>query len=85
VTHRATASFWRAYHELSENVRRLADRNFELLRNDPRHPSLQFKTVGELWSARVGSNYRVLALEDDQGLTWIWIGSHAEYDRLLSP
>lgn len=83
MTHRATASFWRAYHELPENVRRLADRNFERLKKDPRHPSLQFKKVGELWSARIGSNYRALALEDDQGLTWIWIGSHAEYDRLL--
>jgi hypothetical protein len=36
-----------------------------------------------LWSARVGSDYRALALEEADGFSWIWIGTHAEYDRLL--
>jgi mRNA-degrading endonuclease RelE of RelBE toxin-antitoxin system len=82
MSHRATASFWRSYEELPEAVRRLADKNFALLKDDPRHPSLQLKKVGELWSARIGGNYRALALETGEGLTWIWIGTHADYDRL---
>jgi hypothetical protein len=36
-----------------------------------------------VWSARVGSRHRALAIEVDDGLVWFWIGSHAEYDRLL--
>jgi len=36
-----------------------------------------------LWSVRIGLHYRALAIEDDEDLLWIWIGSHAEYDRLL--
>lgn len=82
MSHRATASFWRSYEELPEAVRQLADRNFALLKEDPRHPSLRLKKVGELWSVRIGGSYRALALETADGLTWIWIGTHADYDRL---
>lgn len=83
MTHRATDTFWKRYRSLPAAVQRLADKNFELLQRDPRHPSLQFKKVGEGWSARVGLYYRALALEDDGGLVWVWIGPHDEYDKLL--
>ena len=83
MIHRATASFWRSYERLPEHVRQVADRNFALLKENPRHPSLHFKKVGDLWSARVGAGHRALALDDEAGFTWIWIGSHAEYDRLI--
>jgi hypothetical protein len=32
---------------------------------------------------RVGLRYRALAVEADDGLLWFWIGSHADYDKLL--
>ena len=83
MKHKATATFWRSYNELPDSVRVLADKNFALLKENPRHPSLRFKKTGELWSARVGSDYRALALEEADGFSWIWIGTHAEYDRLL--
>jgi hypothetical protein len=83
VKHRATASFWTKYNSLSKAVRRAADKSFTLLKNNPRHPSLHFKKVGELWSARIDDNYRALALESPDGYHWIWIGTHSEYDRLL--
>jgi len=35
------------------------------------------------WSARVGLSYRALAVEAPEGLLWIWIGDHDEYERLL--
>jgi len=49
----------------------------------PRHPSLQFKKVGPYWSARVGARHRALAAEASDGFVWFWIGTHAEYDKLL--
>lgn len=64
-------------------MQRLADKDFELLKANPRHPSLHFKRIGELWSVRVGAHYRALATEDDDGYVWFWIGSHDDYDRLL--
>lgn len=83
MNHRASPRFWSCYHRLSEDVRHLADRCYALLRNNPRHPSLHFKKVGELWSARVGLHYRAVAVEIDADLVWVWIGTHAEYDRLV--
>jgi len=83
VNHRATPRFWGCYHRLPIEVQRLADSCYALLRQDPRHPSLHLKKVGRLWSVRVGLHYRALAVEDGSDLVWFWIGTHAEYDRLL--
>jgi len=70
---------------LPAEIRTLADKNFRLLRDDPNHPSLHFKKVGRFRSARVGLQYRALAVEVDEGLLWFWIGNHSEYERLVDP
>jgi hypothetical protein len=69
---------------LPQDIQRLGRKNYELLKQNPRHPSLRFKKVGALWSARVGNNHRALAMEDESGYIQGWIGTHEEYDRLLS-
>jgi len=83
MKHVASRTFWDAYGRLPERVRSLADKNYTLLKSDPRHPSLQFKKVGRFWSVRVGTRYRALAVESDGNLIWFWIGSHADYDALI--
>ena len=82
MKHFASLSFWAAYARLPDNVRSLADKNYTLLKENPRHPSLHLKKVGRYWSVRVGARYRALAVEVDDGLLWFWIGSHADYDAL---
>jgi hypothetical protein len=64
-------------------VQRLARQNFELLKENPAHPSLHFKKIGKLWSARVGINYPAVAVEDGADFIWVWIGPHDEYQRLI--
>jgi len=83
VKHRAHARFWRCYRELPSEIQALADRSYALLRSNPSHPSLHFKKVGRFWSSRAGLHYRAVALEAEQDLVWFWIGSHADYDKLL--
>ena len=83
MRHFASPAFWEAYAKLPAAVRELADKNYALLKDNPRHPSLQFKKVGRYWSVRVGLRYRALATEVDDGLLWFWIGSHADYDKLI--
>jgi hypothetical protein len=83
MKHLATPNFWDCYKKLPESVRNVADRNFALLKRDSSHPSLHFKKVGRFWSARVGIQYRALAVESGEDLVWFWIGSHADYDRLI--
>ena len=70
---------------MSSEVRALADKNFKLLKSDPSHPSLQFKLLGggKFHSVRVGLHYRALGLPRDDGVHWFWVGTHAEYDRLV--
>ena len=83
MTYRATPRFWSSYRRLPLEVQRLADSCYALLNQDPRHPSLHLKKVGRFWSVRVGLHHRALAVEDDAGLVWFWIGTHAEYDAIL--
>lgn len=82
MTHRATPRFWACYQKLPEDIQRLADRCHELLLKDPRHPSLISRRSAN-FGPRVGLHYRAIAVEDGDDLIWVWIGTHAEYDRLL--
>ena len=83
MNHHTTADFWTCRQRLPESVRKLADANYELLKTVPRHPSLHFKRVGKLWSVRVGIDFRALAVDGPEGPIWFWIGSHADYDRIV--
>lgn len=83
MTHFATPRFWDCYQALPAAVQRLADKQFKLLKVNPRHPSLQLKQAGRCWSARVGLHHRALAVERGSDRVWFWIGTHAEYDRLI--
>ncbi|MEO1077463.1 MAG: hypothetical protein AAFX41_16080 [Bacteroidota bacterium] len=86
MNHFTLPVYWKHYHALPDHVRALADKQFKLLQENPSHPSLQFKKVGDwkqLWSVRVGLHYRALGMDKPEGVVWIWIGSHADYDQIL--
>jgi hypothetical protein len=83
MKHRASKKFWQHYHRLPVAIQDLADKNFALLKANPQHPSVQFKNVGRMWSARVGAHFRALAVESGPELVWFWIGTHAEYNRII--
>ncbi len=83
MNHHAASKFWAAYDALPLGIRELADKNFALLKADPRHPSLHFKRIGDLWSVRIGEHFRALGTEVEDGILWIWIGSHSDYDKLV--
>ncbi len=46
MKHFASPKFWVCYKALPKDVRDLADKNFELLKANPKHPSLHFKQIG---------------------------------------
>jgi len=62
--HRATSRFWILLGRLPEGIQTVARKNFELLKDNPFHPSLHFKKVGRFWSVRAGINHRALAVEN---------------------
>ena len=76
MRHFASPSFWEAYAKLPQDIQALADKNYALLKDNPRHPSLQLKKVERFWSVRVGARYRALAVEIDADVL---------HDRGLAP
>ncbi len=82
MNHHASPDFWRLFAELPDEIQKLARGNYELLIADPKHPSLHFKKVGPYWSVRIGLGYRALGTPVGDGILWVWIGTHADYDKL---
>jgi hypothetical protein len=80
--HRTTPQFWQRYKSLPDRIKQIATDNFELLKKNPRHPSLHFKKIGRFWSVRAGLSHRALGIEDGNDIIWLWIGTHDEYRRL---
>lgn len=75
------------YRALPESVRQQARQAYALFQRDPHHPSLRLEQVHPtrpIFSARVGLQYRAVCIRQDNDLSWYWIGSHADYDRLLN-
>ena len=76
MKHRASPRFWSSYEALPVAVQELADRTYEQLKTDLRHPSLHLKRIGRFWSVRVGLRHRALAVQASQDeLLWVWIGT----------
>lgn len=78
--------FWQLYRVLPEGIRELARRNYRLFMTNPDHPGLNFKKlhgVGNYWSVRIGRDYRAVGTRDGETITRLWIGPHADYDRLF--
>ncbi|MBE9200783.1 MULTISPECIES: hypothetical protein [unclassified Nodularia (in: cyanobacteria)] len=81
-----TKTFRQQFAQIPLSVQEQATKVYSLWRSDPYHHSLQFKRVSQrqpIYSARVGINYRVLGLLEENHIYWFWIGTHAEYDKLL--
>ena len=84
---RTSLRFRRLYRSLPINVRRQADKAFRLWLQHPSHPSLQFKRLHSkrpIYSARVSADWRALAVVEREEIVWFWIGSHSDYDDLIS-
>jgi len=83
---RTTRQFWRSFSDLPFEVQRDAKRAYRLFQSNPAHPGLQFKKLeseDNIYSARIGLEYRALAVMKKDRIVWYWIGSHSEYDRLV--
>lgn len=81
-----TEDFDLCFQRLPARVQRIARRNYELWTDNPSHPSLQYKPVGHhgaVYSVRVGIGWRALGLKVQDTMVWFWIGSHAEYDKIV--
>jgi hypothetical protein len=82
-TSHASQQFWALYNSLPEQVQEQARKQYELFAEDPFHPSLRLKPVGSFWSVRISRSYRALGARRGDQFFWFWIGSHADYEKLI--
>jgi hypothetical protein len=84
VISRAHRRFWDCFNKLPAKVQTVAREKYRLWQGDPFHPPLQFKPLlADVWSVRIGQNYRALARRHDDMAVWFWIGTHEEYNKLI--
>lgn len=81
-----TERFRRLFDKLPQEVQALTRKAHQQWLSDRHHPGLQYKRVHpeqQIYSVRIGSNWRALGVLDDDTMYWFWVGSHADYDELL--
>ena len=84
---RTTNQFRRAFADLPKQVQQQTRKAYHQFKQDPSHPSLRFKKIHPelpIYSARISKSYRAVGQLDGDTVIWFWVGSHAEYDKLLS-
>ena len=61
MKHLTLPRFWRHYQSLPEEVQKLADKNFQLLKTNPSHSSLHFKKIRSLQSIVVRACWQAVS------------------------
>ena len=81
-------SFRRQFARLPRDIQDRAREAYRRFQIDPELPGLQFKplrTSLPLWSVRISISYRAVGVrKSDDEMVWIFIVTHAEYDKLLA-
>ena len=79
--------FRELFSKLPNAVQRQAREAYRQFKRNPYHPSLHFKkvhTMRPIYSARINVDYRAVGIKENGEIIWFWIGSHADYKKLLS-
>ncbi|MBM4329331.1 MAG: hypothetical protein FJ118_19475 [Deltaproteobacteria bacterium] len=79
--------FRKALAALPPDTRRQARAAYRLFKQNPRHPSLRFKPIHPskpIYSIRISIDYRAVAIREADKVVWFWIGSHQDYEKLIS-
>ena len=82
-----SASFKKDYLGLPEDMKKRIQKQFRLLKQNSKHPSLQIKkTKGEIlrgytdvFEGRINNNYRFLFVIDNDVFTLLRCGKHDEF------
>ena len=83
---RTTKKFWKSLKELPPSLKKQTKKAYLQFKKDPYYPSLSFKQIHStkpIFSVRVSVDYRGLGLLKNNEIIWFWIGSHADYDKLI--
>jgi plasmid maintenance system killer protein len=81
-----TKEFRELFAQLPRDVQKQAFAAYDIFKENPYHPGLHFKCVNKeksWYSVRVNKSYRAVGTWKGDTIFWFFIGTHADYDRLL--
>ena len=81
-----TDKFREDFADMPADVEKQAWQAYRLFRENPQHPSLRFKSIHPsrpIYAVRISMDYRAIGIRNGSDMIWYWIGSHAEYDKLI--
>lgn len=84
---RTSSHFRHDFALLPTAVKRQAREAYRQFLANPKHPSLKFKKLPpheDIWSIRINNDYRAIGRYRNDLIVWFFIGSHADYDKLLA-
>ena len=79
--------FRKALAALPKQVRHQAKEAYKQFKQNPFYPSLRFKRIHStkpIYSVRINVEYRAVGIQNENEIIWFWIGSHEDYEKLLS-
>ncbi len=81
-----TLRFRKCYSKLPLHIKLATKIAYKQWQKDPYNASLNFKKIHtkEIYSVRISISYRALSIKENDTFIWFWIGSHAEYDQIIS-
>jgi plasmid maintenance system killer protein len=81
-----TEEYHTLFAQLPNDVQKQASKANRLFEEDPYYPSLHFKCINKeksWYSVRINKNYRAVGTKEGDTVLWFFIGTHADYDRIL--
>jgi len=82
-----TARFRKSFNALPVDVQEKAKHAYKIWTDNPNHPSLHFKPVHEtepIYLVRIGLYHWAPGVKELNTVIWFWIGTHEEYNNLIS-
>ena len=82
-----TEKFKKCFDRLPAHIQRQAVQAYRDFKRDPNHSGLHFKPTKRnpgVYSVRVALGWRALGTKTKDKIVWFWIGSHAQYTRLIA-
>jgi mRNA-degrading endonuclease RelE of RelBE toxin-antitoxin system len=82
-----TERFRKAFNKLPKNIQERARQSYQLWKLNNNHPGLRFKQIHNqksIYSVRVGLSFRAIGLIEEDTIIWFWIGSHEDYNKLIT-
>ena len=79
--------FRKLFSRLLIEIQKKTNKAYFIFKQDPFYPSLHFRRVHStrpIYSVRITDDYRAVGILMDSAIIWFWVGSHSEYNRLLS-